>query len=118
MPTKKVIWECKPRTRAKLEIISHYLRAWFSILASKGYPRVIYIDGFCGPGKYVGGEEGSPVIAARLANSTAQKYPGFKATLIFIDEETAALEHLSSFDAIKKPHPTSCFDTLTMPLFA
>ena len=105
MPTKKVIWECKPRTRAKLEIISHYLRAWFSILASKGYPRVIYIDGFCGPGKYVGGEEGSPVIAARLANSTAQKYPGFKATLIFIDEETAALEHLSSFDAIKKPHP-------------
>jgi three-Cys-motif partner protein len=105
MPPAKVIWECKPRTRAKLEIISHYLGAWFSILASKSYPHVVYIDGFCGPGKYEGGEEGSPVIATRMANSTAQKFPGFKATLFFVDEDLRALNYLASIDAIKRPHP-------------
>ncbi len=99
------LWPCKPRTKAKLEIVSGYLAAWFSILAAKGFQHAIYIDGFCGPGKYSTGEEGSPVIAARHANSTAQKYPNFKATLIFIDEDPKALEHLATIDAIKKQHP-------------
>lgn len=97
-------WECKPRTKAKLEIVKTYLSAWFGILALKGYRHVIYIDGFCGPGEYLGGEEGSPVIAARLASATAQKFPGFRATLIFIDQDVNALNHLQSIDAIKGLH--------------
>lgn len=98
------IWECRPRTKAKLELLTHYLSAWFGILARNGFRHVFYVDGFCGPGKYLGGEDGSPVIASRLANSTAQKYPGFKATLIFVDSEPKAIEHLNTLTAIKRHH--------------
>jgi three-Cys-motif partner protein len=100
----KVLWDCKPRTKAKLAIVNAYLGAWFGILAAKGFRHVVYIDGFCGPGEYKTGEDGSPVIAARMASATAAKYSGFKATLILTDKKKAALEHLQSLDAIKKPH--------------
>jgi len=101
----KVLWECAPRTKAKLAIVNAYLGAWFGILAAKGFKHVVYIDGFCGPGGYKTGEEGSPVIAARMASATAAKFPGFKATLILADEKKAVLEHLQGLDPIKKPHP-------------
>ncbi len=101
----KVLWDCKPRTKAKLAIVNAYLGAWFGILAAKSFNHVVYIDGFCGPGGYKTGEEGSPVIAARMASATAEKNPGFKATLILVDERKKALEHLESLEAIKKPHP-------------
>jgi hypothetical protein len=38
------------------------MQAWVPIL-TRYYGRVVYIDGFAGPGIYVGGEEGSPIIA-------------------------------------------------------
>lgn len=100
-----VLWDCEPRTKAKLAIVNAYLGAWFSILAAKGFKHVVYIDGFCGPGKYRTGEEGSPVIAARMASATAEKFRGFKATLILVDEKKAALDHLQTIDAIRKHHP-------------
>lgn len=102
---RKVLWDCAPRTKAKLAIVNAYLGAWFSILARKGFRHVIYVDGFCGPGEYMTGEEGSPVIAVRMANATAERFPGFKATLILVDEKKAALDHLESLSPIKKPHP-------------
>src|ERR1700704_6666685 len=102
--TDAVLWNCERKTRAKLEIVRTYLGAWFGILASKSFKHVIYIDGFCGPGQYKTGEEGSPVIAARLASTMASKYPDFKATLIFIDKDQKALNHLRSLDAIKRQH--------------
>lgn len=101
----KVLWDCAPRTKVKLAIINAYLGAWFGILAAKGFKHVVYIDGFCGPGGYKSGEEGSPVIAARMASATAARHPGFKATLILVDEKKAALEYLQNLDAITKPHP-------------
>ena len=110
MASKSPIWACKPRTEAKLKILSHYLGAWFSILAVKQFRQVYYIDGFCGPGAYTSGEQGSPVIAARMASSTAQKYPGFKAKLIFVDEDPDAIEHLNSIKAIRKQHPSVSID--------
>lgn len=110
MSKEGFLWECPPRTKAKLEILNYYLGAWFGILANKGFRQVYYIDGFCGPGGYQGGEEGSPVIAARLASSTAQKYLEFKATLIFIDKEPKFLRHLKTLNAIKNLHPKITID--------
>lgn len=104
------LWVCPPRTKTKLEILTHYLSAWFGILASNGFRHVFYIDGFCGPGQYLDGEDGSPVIATRLANSTAQKWPGFKATLIFVDNEPQAIEHLRTRNAIKGHHSNVVVD--------
>jgi three-Cys-motif partner protein len=47
------IWEIEPHTQAKHEILSRYLDAWFPILASWN-TKVLYIDGFAGPGTYKG----------------------------------------------------------------
>ena len=97
------LWEIEPHTQAKHEILQRYLGAWFPILGSR-IPRIVYIDGFCGPGRYIGGEDGSPVIAVReamrqplLANS--------RVTFLFIDERPDRISHLESILAsIRKPN--------------
>ena len=104
------LWVCPPRTKAKLELLTNYLSAWFGILAASGFKHVFYVDGFCGPGQYKDGEDGSPIIATRLANSTAQKFPGFKASLIFVDSEPGAIAHLRSMPAIQKHHSNVSID--------
>jgi three-Cys-motif partner protein len=57
-------WLLEPHTKAKHEILRRYLGAWFPILTSGGRNRrVIFLDGFAGPGRYSAGEPGSPIIA-------------------------------------------------------
>ncbi len=61
------VWELDPHTRAKHAILGRYLRAWTPILSQAGFPEIVYIDGFAGPGRYSKGEDGSPVIALKAA---------------------------------------------------
>ncbi len=62
--TNETTWGIEQHTLAKHEILRRYLGAWFPILTSTGHNRrVIYLDGFAGPGRYVDGESGSPLIA-------------------------------------------------------
>lgn len=56
------VWKMEPHTAAKHRILQHYLFAWLPIL-SKYNGRLVYVDGFAGPGVYEGGEPGSPIIA-------------------------------------------------------
>ncbi|MDP8205605.1 MAG: three-Cys-motif partner protein TcmP [Candidatus Electryonea clarkiae] len=63
---KSVTWKLDPHTKAKHEILQRYLGAWYPILCNTN-ERVIFIDGFSGPGIYSGGEPGSPIIALRAA---------------------------------------------------
>jgi three-Cys-motif partner protein len=56
------VWDCPPHTLVKHKILEGYLGGWFPILASWN-DRIVYIDGFAGPGRYTGGESGSPIIA-------------------------------------------------------
>jgi three-Cys-motif partner protein len=58
-------WPLAPHTGAKLALLGAYLRAWFPILGSTEPQRVFYIDGFAGPGRYSGGEDGSPIVALK-----------------------------------------------------
>lgn len=58
------IWEIEPHTEAKHTILRKYLNAWLPII-TRWNGRVLYIDGFAGPGEYVGGKDGSPVIAIK-----------------------------------------------------
>jgi len=80
------IWSISPHTAAKHQILEEYLKAWFPIVGRwKG--RIVYLDGFAGPGKYKGGEDGSPVIAMR----TAIGHPRIKTTtevmFVFIEND-------------------------------
>lgn len=60
------VWDIDRHTKAKHFILKSYLGGWFPILSSWA-GRIVYIDGFAGPGRYKGKEEGSPVIAIRTA---------------------------------------------------
>lgn len=56
------VWTLAPHTRAKHDLLSRYLGGWFPIL-SRYNDRVVFLDGFAGPGVYSGGEPGSPALA-------------------------------------------------------
>ena len=54
---KEKLWPLEPHTTGKHLVLRAYLNAWLPILSS-GNSRVLFIDGFAGPGEYAGGEEG------------------------------------------------------------
>jgi three-Cys-motif partner protein len=63
MAPREPIWALEPHTKAKHELLRHYLGAWFPILSSSGRQRIVFLDGFAGPGIYKGGDPGSPIVA-------------------------------------------------------
>lgn len=60
--SKTTIWEIAAHTSVKHDLLRTYLGAWFPILG-KYNRRVVFLDGFAGPGRYIDGEPGSPSIA-------------------------------------------------------
>jgi three-Cys-motif partner protein len=57
------VWERPPHTKAKHDILTRYLGAWFGIFGrSRHHRHVIVLDGFAGPGRYHNGEPGSPIL--------------------------------------------------------
>jgi three-Cys-motif partner protein len=59
---RDTVWPLEDHTRGKHEVLREYLKAWLPILGTT-HGRVVFFDGFAGPGEYTGGEPGSPVIA-------------------------------------------------------
>ncbi len=89
------LWDIEPHTKAKHEILERYLDAWFPILATYNQ-RIVYIDGFCGPGRYKGGEDGSPIIAIKKALNHFGRLQNREISFIFIDERKDRIDHLKS----------------------
>lgn len=57
------VWKRPPHTKAKHDILTRYLGAWFGIFgSSRHHQRVNVLDGFAGPGRYDDDEPGSPVL--------------------------------------------------------
>src|SRR5271168_4337055 len=83
---RTTVWELEPHTRAKHEILRRYLQAWMPILAQGGFKNILYIDGFAGPGRYVGGEDGSPIIAVKSALDHAARIRG-NVLFLFVEEK-------------------------------
>ena len=60
------LWGARPHTLAKIEIVRRYLYLWFSILGTNpDNKRLIYIDGFAGPGGYTNSAQSSPIATCR-----------------------------------------------------
>ena len=91
----ETLWKLVPHTKAKHEILERYLGAWFGILGQR-FPHILYIDGFCGPGRYSHGEEGSPLIAVKTAMGLRKRLGKSKITFLFIDEREDRIAHLES----------------------
>jgi len=86
MSNLPTVWEIEPHTQAKHEILRTYLKGWFPIL-SRWAGRIIYLDGFAGPGIYLGGEPGSPVIAIETAVEHSLRQRFGELFFIFIEKE-------------------------------
>ncbi len=95
-----VVWAIDPHTTAKHAILRRYLQAWVRIL-SKRHNRLVYIDGFAGPGEYRGGEPGSPVLALTEAAAVADRRP-LNMTFLFIEERAKRAANLEA--AISRKH--------------
>ena len=90
-------WSLSKHTEAKHKILRAYFGAWVSIL-SRNFHRIVFVDGFCGPGQYADGELGSPMIVIEeaqkaLAVAHLKPLPGFSLDLWFNDEDHVRVEH-------------------------
>ncbi len=100
---KEVTWPIKEHTRAKHAILSKYLQAWLPIMTTYN-DRVIFIDGFAGPGEYKEGDIGSPMIAIdAFLNHSLSQIHNKEVTFLFIEQDKKRCEHLNQLlsDRIK-----------------
>lgn len=91
-PPKSIIWPLDPHTLAKHAILENYLKAWFPILASS-QGRLVYYDGFAGPGRYSEGEDGSPIIALKVALTHRAKLKS-ELVFVFVEQRSDRADHL------------------------
>ena len=100
---KTTIWKLDPHTGAKHAILRRYLQAWVPILTQGGFPKVAYIDGFAGPGRYEDGEDGSPIIALKAAVDRAARIKG-DVIFLFVEEKPDRADFLRQLvDVLERP---------------
>ena len=95
---RTTIWDLEPHTQAKHEILRRYLQAWAPILTQGGFPEVMYVDGFAGPGRYSKGEDGSPIIALRVALHQPAQVRA-RVRFVFVEERKDRADMLSEIVA-------------------
>jgi three-Cys-motif partner protein len=88
------LWPIGPHTPGKHIVLKAYLDAWFPILGST-QGRILFIDGFAGPGRYSGGEDGSPIIALKaLRDHPFRLRLRAEIVFMFIEREQDRADHL------------------------
>jgi three-Cys-motif partner protein len=107
-----VLWDRDEHTAAKHRILRKYLDAWLPIMARYN-PKLLLIDGFAGPGRYTGGEDGSPLIMlnAFLEHEFRDRISTRELVYFFIESHPGRAEHLAhEIDAMRPlPSNTSAF---------
>jgi three-Cys-motif partner protein len=74
-----------------------------AILGQAGYPEFVYIDGFAGPGRYSKGEDGSPVIAVKVALEHQARIKS-QITFLFVEERKDRADVLEQvLDELDRP---------------
>lgn len=94
MPPRETIWKLAPHTGAKHSILRRYLQAWYPKL--RWARRVVFVDGFAGPGEYTGGEPGSPIIALDAAVEHTGDLSECEFVYLFIEDDRGRFEHLAA----------------------
>lgn len=95
------VWQAPPHTIAKIEMLSGYLSAWFSILGTSpkfSKQPLWYIDGFAGPGEYENYREGSPIATLKAAHgaltTAGQRWLAGEIHCVFIEQDDGRFENL------------------------
>jgi three-Cys-motif partner protein len=90
-----LLWDRDPHTEAKHAMLSHYLNAWFPIIASRwASTGATFADAFAGPGEYTDGAAGSPIIALRAANRTDVARHPTTLRMVLVEKDGRRLQHL------------------------
>ena len=93
------------QTLGKHLVLKSYLDGWFPILG-RWNGRLLFIDGFAGPGEYAGGEPGSPLIALECVERHKRegRIKGVEVVFLFIESDKARANYLANI-LNKKPLP-------------
>lgn len=91
----ETIWKIEDHTAGKHQVLREYLNGWFPILG-RWNGRIVFIDGFSGPGEYQNGEPGSPLIALDCIeqHKATGNLGQTEVVCIFIDEDQDRVAHL------------------------
>ncbi|HET7444420.1 MAG TPA: three-Cys-motif partner protein TcmP [Solirubrobacterales bacterium] len=112
--TEPVLWSLDDHTRAKHRVLSAYLKAWLPVMGQQTLklrsrdepPRLLLVDGFCGPGRYETGEDGSPLIMLKtlLEHDAFERMGEVEFLFLFIEHDRRRVEHLEGeLTAIEVP---------------
>lgn len=94
MPPSTKLWPLPAQTIGKHIVLRAYLGAWLGILG-QGETRLVFVDGYAGPGEYEGGQPGSPLIALDVfENHAAQDRFTAKMVFLFLEQDHARCAHL------------------------
>ena len=88
-------WQYSEHAAAKHEVLRRYLGAWLPILGRYHEKLVIY-DGFAGRGRYVGGEDGSPVVIFRRAVEAVDAGRVQSVSIVCVEAHPVNFRHLES----------------------
>jgi three-Cys-motif partner protein len=99
-----VQWPLEDHTLAKHRVLRSYLDGWIPIMgqqALRAYGsnrRLLLVDGFAGPGRYTGGEPGSPLIMldALTSHTALPRLCDVKFMYLFVEHNPARVAHLRS----------------------
>lgn len=61
---KDVLWRSEPRVLIKHQVYRHYLQCWMAKICQR-FGSATIVDAFAGPGKYIDGPDGSPIVIAK-----------------------------------------------------
>lgn len=104
----KTLWRRGPHTEGKHLVLRNYLDGWLPILGSWN-GRIIFVDGFAGPGEYADGEDGSPIVALKAFIEHAHKgVIRGEVAFLFVEENEARANHLRDrVDALAEEMPAN-----------
>jgi three-Cys-motif partner protein len=90
------LWDREPHTAAKHELLRYYLGAWYAIMSTTSHNGFVYYDAFAGPGRYKGGEDGSPMIAlkALVEHNVFDRMSGKEFLFLFNEQDAPCAGHL------------------------
>lgn len=100
-----ILWPLDDHTRAKHRVLRAYLDAWVPVMGQQALkarrfggqePRLLLVDGFAGPGRYRGGEPGSPLIMleALAAHTALSKLEAVQFIYLLIEMDRRRVDHL------------------------
>lgn len=95
-PTE-TIWKLEEHSLGKHIVLRRYLKAWLPILGTT-QGKIVFIDGFAGPGEYVDGEQGSPIIALDALENHHAPITAH-VSFLFIEKEADRAQHLENLVA-------------------